>query len=287
MNSQVSALLREAERRWGRGVLVRLGDVDEAAEVEVVPTGFPALDAALGIGGLPCGRISEIFGPDSSGKQALVGHLVVQCQRSEGVAAYIDPGRRLDIEQMRALGVDFQSLLVAQPSTGLEALEMAIRLARSGGIRLMVFDFALDSALNSALRRLVSAVDRNSIAFVFLTSLPLPLGERERARWHVHGGEGKIPPPRSTGALRFFASVRLGMERVEWIRRGRDVIGCRSLVRVAKNKLASPLREAVVELLFQRFPPAAPLLQIQRSGPESQAELSIEDVGVLRLRAVR
>ncbi len=345
LDPRLAKLLADAEGRWGRGALVRLGDALQP-EVEVIPTGFLALDEALGIGGLPCGRISEIFGPDSSGKQALAAHLVVQCQRSEGVAAYVDLGRRLDPEQMRAQGVDFQSLLVARPDGHLQGLEMAIRLARSGGIQLMILDLQRTwdgetgrrgdeesarplslithhSSLSLALRRLVSAVDRNGIAFVFLTEAaptwtegaagdkPLPyvptqpsaLRPRPYAQaqhsalstQHRAGGTPALPaalcplhstlraqdsalcaqssvlsPQSSKGgqALRFFASVRLGIERREWIRRGRDVMGCRSLIQVAKNKLAPPLREAEVDLLFYRFPPTAPALQLCRPGLE-------------------
>jgi len=256
---RISKLLADAERRWGRGALVRWGDALERDEVEVIPTGFPFLDEALGIGGLPCGRISEIFGPDSSGKQALVAGLVVQCQKLEGVAAYVDPARRLDPEQMRVQGVDFHSLLVAHPGDRLQALEMAIRLARSGGIRLMIFDSSLithHSSLSLALRRLVSAVDRNGIAFVFLN---------EGADQGGHGGSPLHAWPRGGGqAFRFFASVRLAMERREWIRRGREVVGCRSLIRVIKNKLAPPLKEAEVDLIFYRFPPDMPALQLCR-----------------------
>jgi len=302
LDPRLSKLLADAERRWGRGALVRWGDVAWRPVVEVIHTGFPALDAALGIGGLPCGRISEIFGPDSSGKHALAAHLAVQCQRAEGVVAYVDAGRRLDTEQMRAQGVEIHSLLVARPRDHLQGLEMAIRLARSGGIRLMILDLAnaltptlsqreratpanrghdlwlvhasgmftsargayapLDSpasglrtqhsALSLALRRLVSAVDRNGIALVFLST--------------QRSGSGQ--------ALRFFASVRLGLERREWIRRGRDVVGCRTLVQVAKNKLAPPLKDAEVELLFYRFPLEAPPLQIAGSGIPARARAS-------------
>lgn len=276
---RIAALLAEAERRWGRGALVRWGDAVDPAEVEVIPTGFAELDEALGVGGLPCGRISEVFGPASSGKQALVASLAVQCQKADGVVAWIDPARRLDPEQMKVQGVEFGSLLVARPEGELQALEMAIRLARSGGVKLLVFDLA-DSyqhsafsiqlsaisrqrtangeqhsvlsphspfpiphppSLNLALRRLVAAVDWNRIAFVFI-------GESPDTQYPsaTHRSAGRQ-------ALRYFASVRLEMERREWIRRGTDVVGCRSAVRVVKNKLAPPLREAEVPLQFYRF----------------------------------
>ncbi len=305
LDPRIVQLLAEAEQKWGRGALRRMGNAAEGAEVEVIPTGFPALDEALGIGGLPCGRISEIFGPDSSGKQALAAHLVVQCQQAEGVAAYVDLARRIDPEQMRAMGVDFHSLLVARPQGRLQALEMAIRLARSGGIQLMIFDLAIsyqlsaisyqhaglrtqDSALSPqssvlnplslALRRLVSAVDRNGIAFVFLSTQHSALSTQhypglrtQDSGLRTQNPELRTQRPRGGQALRFFASVRLGMERREWIRRGRDVMGCRSLVQVAKNKLAPPLREAEVDLLFYRFPPAAPALQLFRATAEAAA----------------
>jgi recombination protein RecA len=290
---RILALLIEADRRWGRGALVRWGDAVDPADVEVIPTGFADLDEALGVGGLPCGRISEIFGPDSSGKQALVASLVVQCQRMEGVAAWIDPARRLDPEQMKVQGVELDSLLVARPENELQALEMAIRLARSGGVKLLVFDLGVGgqgsgyrsgrgdtetrrhgeetyppsryavlnpqssalstphSAMGLALRRLVAAVDKNRIAFVFISNSHLSPILHPPAQSSVHSSRS------STGgqALRYFASVRLEMERREWIRRGREVVGCMSAVRVVKNKLAPPLREAEMKMLFYRFPP--------------------------------
>jgi recombination protein RecA len=297
---------------------VRLGDALEPANLEVIPSGFPVLDAALGIGGLPCGRISEISGPDSSGKQALAAHLIAQCQRAEGVAAYIDVGHRLDPEQTKVVGVDLDSLLVARPEDAQLAMEMAVRLVRGGGIRLLIFDATEShqtsdisrplithhsspitslntqhSALSTSfLRRLVSAVDRNGVAFVFITnsqasapgSRSFP-GHPARDRVHpravipaqagIHNTSGPWMPdqvrhdrggrtPRGGQALRFFASVRLAMERTEWIRRGREVVGCRSTVRVAKNKLSAPHREATVELLLYRFPPSMPAVQLCR-----------------------
>ncbi|HEX2923156.1 MAG TPA: hypothetical protein VHS28_03910 [Chloroflexota bacterium] len=254
MDPRIAKLLTDAEKSWGHGALVRLGDAVDPEKIDCIPTGFPALDVALGVGGLPCGRISEISGPDSCGKQALAASLIAQCQGQEGVAVYLDPGRRLDPEQMRAYGVDPRALLVAQPEDDLLALELAIRLARGGDVRLVVFDSGSrvrSGGLSLALRRLVAAVDGKQIAFVFIGSF----------RSDSFGAQ----------ALRFFASVRLTMERREWIRRGRDVMGCRSLVTVAKNKLAAPLKEVELDLLFFRFPPAAPVLQMWRSDGEEAA----------------
>lgn len=278
LDPRLARLLADAERRWGRGALIRLGDALRS-EQEVIPTGFPALDDALGIGGLPCGRISEIFGPDSSGKHALAAHLVVQCQRDEGIAAYIDLDGQLDPEQMEVAGVDPASMLLVRPMSHLQGMEVAIRLARSGGIRLMIMDLVMGLRLSNisrqplalmgpslglALRRLVSAVDKNGIAFVFLADRPTGSGAR---------------PSMGSQALRFFASVRLGMERREWIRRGRDVVGCRSLVQVVKNKLAPPLREAEVDLLFYRFPPLAPAIRLCRPSPAAADIFRYRDVG--------
>jgi recombination protein RecA len=318
---------------------VRLGNVVEPAEVEVVPSGFPALDAALGIGGLPCGRISEISGPDSSGKQALAAHLIAQCQRAEGVAAYIDVGHWLDAEQMRVIGVDLDSLLVVRPGDAPWGMEAAVRLARGGGIRLLVFDATESYQLSAIgrqageriphpvasplvgdgftsppgrrwgqaptlrravhpregepswrlapggsagaspsrpspithhpspvtsllLRRLVSAVDRNGVAFVFITNSESSASSSRPSR---RGGQ----------ALRFFASIRLEMERSGWIRRGREIVGCRSTVRVAKNKLSPPHREATVELPFYRFPPSTPAVQLCQPAQETAPPASV------------
>lgn len=303
----IDQLLAEAERRWGRGALVRWGDTVSAGEVETVPTGFPDLDDALGIGGLPCGRISELFGADSSGKHALAASIVAQCQKQDGVVMWIDPAGRLDPEQMSVQGVEADSLLVANPRCESQALEMAIRLARSGGVRMIVYDLANSSpitqhsALSLALRRLVAAVHRNRIVFLFISeqygqgggrtgrqkdNLPLSLGESARSQGPGGSERGAdadrrhlpTPPGRSgrslalpagslysslftihtpsTGgqALRYFASMRLEIERREWIRMGREVVGCRSAVRVVKNKLAAPHREAEVDLYFYPFP---------------------------------
>jgi len=259
---RIAQLLNWAEGKWGPGALVRWGDAFHAARVDAIPTGFSDLDGALGIGGLPLGRITEVSGPDSTGRQSLAAELIVQCQKQEGVALYLDMAGRLDPDQMASLGVDPAALLVARPKELSQGLEMAIRLARGGGIRLIVCDLsgsdasgtspALHSSLSLALRRLVAAVDHNAIAFLFLTDA----GPRSpRAR----GSFGRQ-------ALRYFASVRLEMERREWVRRGRDVIGCRSLVKVVKNKLAPPLGEAEVELIFHRFPPQMPVLQSRGAG---------------------
>ena len=353
MDPRIAELLADVEKKWGRGALVRLGDAVDQANVEVIPTGAPTLDAALGIGGLPCGRISEIFGPDSSGKQSLAAQLAVQCQQSDGAVVYIDMGGRLDPDQMRAQGVDFDSMMVARPADQLQGLEMAIRLARNGEVKLLLLDLADSSrssairpvnmpsdtftlshremgipplpkgeaarragegplplntrqlalrtqnpnpktSLGMALRRLVSAVDRNGVAFVFITDTP-PQEQHDPTRAAPHAS----PPPhlcchpavgagvpnrpfqpgqaralKSSGgsALRFFASVRLRVERQEWIRRGRDVMGCRSLIQVAKNKLAPPLREAEVELIFYRFPPEAPAMSLCRPARQTGAE---------------
>ena len=276
----------------------------------------------MGIGGLPCGRISELFGPDSSGKQALAAHLIAQCQRQDGVAAYIDVNHRLDPEQMKVIGVDFDSLLVARPGDAAQAMEIAIRLARGGGIRMIVFDefgggpsspdpfspwgegeiklsvnsssgtprtppergltapsglprvdrlrppgppLRLRALSASLLRRLVSAVDKNGVAFVFMTNAPA-------------SASGARSSPKGGQALRFFASVRLEMERAEWIRRGREVVGCQTVVRVAKNKLAPPLKEVDVELLFYRFPPSMPALQLRQPAQKVTSALSENQV---------
>jgi recombination protein RecA len=292
----VAELLANVEKRWGRGALMRLGGALNRADLEVIPTGSPALDDVLGVGGVPCGRISEIFGPDSSGKQSLVGQMAVQCQRAGGAVAYVDMGGRLDPDQMLAQGVDFDSMLVARPDGHLQGLEMAIRLARSGGIKLILLDMALPPRLSTptthpippvshhialstqrsapktslglALRRLVSAVDRNGVAFVFIADAPTqshPDPDKAVVPGHpLQLGQARSIRSGGGSALRFFASVRLRVERLEWIRRGRDVMGCRSLIQVAKNKLAPPLRETRVDLLFYRFPPEAPAMALCR-----------------------
>ncbi len=234
------------ERRWGGGTLQRLGRVPPR-DAAAIPTGFPALDQALGTGGLPRGRITEVCGQRSAGKVTLVVHAIAQAQARGGLAVYIDLPHLIDPHYLARHGVDLDYFLIAQPASGVEALEVADTLVRSGGLDLVIFDSVADLApgggqratararlLSSALRRLAGSVAASPTAFVFLN---------------------RAPPGSRTGpggrALRFYASLRLLVERQGWLLRGDDVIGCRSVVQVLKNKLAPPFRSAEIEVRYE------------------------------------
>lgn len=233
-------------KRWGGGALQRLGRTPPR-DADAISTGFPALDLALGTGGLPRGRITELCGQRSTGKVTLVAHTIAQAQARGGLAAYVDVPHLLDPYYLATHGVDLDYCLVVQPAGGEEALEMADALVRSGGLDLIVFDSVADLApagerralararlLSAALRRLAAAVASSPAAFVFVNRTPS--GSRVAS-----GGR----------ALRYYASLRLAVERLDWLLVGEDVVGCRSVVRVLKNKLAPPFRSAEIEVRYE------------------------------------
>jgi recombination protein RecA len=241
--AEVSRLL---ERRWGGGALQRLGS-RPAGDATVISTGFPALDLALGVGGLTRGRIVELCGHRSSGKVTLAAHILAQALRRGGLAAYVDVPHLLDPNYLASHGVDLEYLLIAQPESAEEALAIADVLAGSGGLDLVVFDSVADlfptgdhaaparaKLLSASLRRLAGAIAGSPTVFLFIN---------------------RAAPGQSDGvggrALRFYASVRLSVERQAWLQEGEDVVGCRSLVRVLKNKLAPPLRSAEIEVRYE------------------------------------
>ena len=240
---EVSRLL---EKRWGGGALQRLGSVP-TSDRDVIPTGFPALDLALGVGGLTRGRIVELCGHRSSGKVTLAAHTIAQAQRQGGLAAYIDIAHLLDPCYLATHGVDLEYLLIVQPVSGAEALAIADVLARSRGLDLVVFDSVADlfpagergaparaRLLSASLRKLAGSIADSPMVLIFIN---------RSAPGAQVGAGGR--------ALRFYASVRLLVERQAWLREGEDVVGCRSLVRVLKNKLAPPLRSAEIEVRYE------------------------------------